>query len=151
MPHHAELYAWTERPSRHWFHRCDVCQKRRFVASYYECYPKLNAGLGWWYACAHCLVKVLTAKLETEWWAGTAYGEIIRDYARDLQVADTAVDGLLIELASAKIVAELPEEAEEPEDPPVGDEHWTNAARPGLICIEDDDFRTWLELADVAR
>lgn len=69
MPHHAKASGWTTNGSRLWFHRCDQCGRRRFVGWYYEVYPPLHSkgkAAGWWYACADCLVDIISDQLEEQ-------------------------------------------------------------------------------------
>jgi hypothetical protein len=65
MPHHARAAGWTSESSRRWFARCDQCSRWRFLGWYYEVYPPLKGSeAGWWWACADCLVDILSERLE---------------------------------------------------------------------------------------
>jgi hypothetical protein len=51
-----------------WFHRCDQCRRRRLVGWYYEVYPPIGSEgdeSGWWWACADCLVNIVSDRLES--------------------------------------------------------------------------------------
>lgn len=66
MPHHARASGWTSEGSRMWFHRCDQCSRRRLVGWYYEVYPPIGSEgdeAGWWWACADCLVNIVSDRL----------------------------------------------------------------------------------------
>lgn len=66
MPHHARAAGWTARGSLYWFHRCDdQCGRWRLVGWYYEVYPPLHSK-GWWWACADCLVNIISDRLEEQ-------------------------------------------------------------------------------------
>jgi hypothetical protein len=46
-----------------WFHRCDQCGRKRLVDIYYEVYPPLGSEgdeAGWWWACADCLIGLIS-------------------------------------------------------------------------------------------
>lgn len=50
-----------------WFRRCDQCGKCRWVGTYYEVYPPLGSkgdAAGWWYACADCLLDMISDRLD---------------------------------------------------------------------------------------
>lgn len=52
-----------------WFHRCDQCSRRRLVGWYYEVYPPIGSEgdeSGWWWACADCLVNIVSDQLSAE-------------------------------------------------------------------------------------
>ncbi len=67
MPHHARAAGWPTEGSRMWFHHCDQCGRRRLVGWYYEVYPPLHSKgseAGWWWACADCLVTIVSDRLD---------------------------------------------------------------------------------------
>ncbi len=67
MPHHAKAAGWIAKGERKWFFRCDQCGRWRLVCYYYEVYPLRHSKsgvVGWWYACADCLVSTVSALLE---------------------------------------------------------------------------------------
>ncbi len=75
-----------------WFHRCDQCGKRRLVDTYFEVYPPLHGTddeAGWWWACASCLVSIVSDQLE----AGTKVLGQYEQWEADLIMDDEAWGG----------------------------------------------------------
>ena len=72
------LRSWTERPTRHWFCRCDVCGKRRIYADIHEVHgsEEEDEPNVWWYQCSRCLVAHFSwlNRFETE--LRTAYAAL---------------------------------------------------------------------------
>lgn len=69
MPHHARAAMWTVKHSHRWFARCDQCLRWRFFGWYYELYPPLHSkgeASGWWWACADCLVDIISDRLAVD-------------------------------------------------------------------------------------
>ena len=48
-------HSWTVESDVHWFKRCDLCQQRFIVQSFFEVYDDY----GWAYACSACTVIVV--------------------------------------------------------------------------------------------
>ena len=97
MPYRAEAAGWTSSGDRMWFHRCDQCGKCRLVDTYFEIYPPLHSKgdeAGWWWACASCLVSIISDQLEAATddeapaWGGHAVGQ---DYCDEF---DPGPDGI---------------------------------------------------------
>lgn len=66
MPHHARADGWTSTGQRRWFTHCDQCRRWRTLGWYYEVYPPIDSTgdeAGWWWACADCLVSVVSDQL----------------------------------------------------------------------------------------
>lgn len=66
MPHHAKASGWTSTGQRRWFTHCDQCRRWRLLGWYYEVYPPIDSKgkeAGWWWACADCLVNIVSDQL----------------------------------------------------------------------------------------
>lgn len=101
MPHHARAAMWTSAHSHRWFARCDQCGRWRLFGWYYELYPPLRSKgseAGWWWACADCLVDIISDRLaeyrvEPEIANGPTVGEALSDAQRFRD--ELEADGLL--------------------------------------------------------
>lgn len=78
MPHHARAAMWTSKHSCRWFACCDQCGRWRLFGWYYEVYPPVRSTppeSGWWWACADCLVDIISDRLFKESESANKYHE----------------------------------------------------------------------------